>query len=147
MSNEDLGDLLLMQAEGYLGVSGCVYWSGKLAATLDVDSSDASLSWQRLCKTGRLEKVVYCQIHNGKRICYRLPRSEPEAGQESSAQDYIPASQRMRPAAEVFAEREAERAREAEEAKTRPRLVLSKEAAELYAFLNRPKSSYGKEST
>ena len=90
---------------------------------------------------------MYCQIHNGKHTCYRLPRSEPEAGQESSAQDYIPASQRMRPATEFIAEREAKRAREAEEDKKRPPRVLSEGAAELFAIIYPSKSGNGKEST
>ena len=126
--------MLLEHARYLLGSSNCLNWFRKL----EVAEAAAIRSWRQLCDDGRLEKVVYCALHNGRFVCYRLPRSEPviEAEQSESVYSPMPVSPGFKSADQFIAEEKARRKREAEEAKNRPPLQLLEEAAALFAMFN-----------
>ena len=138
MSDNALADILLEHAQNFLGSSNCVYWSRKLVENLEVAEAAGIRAWRQLCDDGRLEKVVYCALHNGRFVCYRLPRSEPviEAEQSELVHSLPPVSPGFKRAEQFLAEEEARRKREAEEAKNRPPLQLSEGAAALFAMMN-----------
>ena len=67
---------------------------------------------------GGLEKVVYCEVHNGRFVCSRLSRSVPK--QDEAAYSPVPKRRRNRHFSEFLAEEKARRERDAEEGKNRP---------------------------
>ena len=123
--NSLLSDLLLVLATTFLGKSQCVYWGKNLAEELEVSAREGWHAWKQLCSAGRLVKVVNCQWHNGERLCYRPPRSEPVAGQdEQSAYSPVFGVNFSMSAAETLAEEKARQERERAEAKMRPPINL-----------------------
>ena len=120
-----LPDILLEHAKSYLGKSQCVYWYKNLAEELGFSEREALLAWKQLCSDRLLEKVVNCPLHNGRRDCYRPPRSEPVAGQdEQSANNPVMGTSRSMSGAETLAEEKTRQEREREEAKKRPPINL-----------------------
>ena len=115
-----LESLLLEYAQSFLGRSNCVYWYRNFSDKLEVSEAEGLRAWKQLIRDGRLERVEYCEIHNGKRVCYRLPQQEIPPKPE-----YKSPSERFKPAAQFRAEENARRERE--EAKMQSPLILPSE--------------------
>ena len=115
-----LESLLLELALSFLGRTNCVYWYRNFSDKLEVSVAEGLRAWKRLIADGKLEEVEFCEMHNGKRMCYRLPQQETPPKPE-----YKSASERFKPAAQFGAEENARRERE--EAKKEPPLDLNSE--------------------